>query len=108
MTSKPSPFVAEARAAGDIGALGAAEDVLRIGLGQLFALAEDYPELKADQSFLDLQQNLTEVENHLQYARRYYNGAVRNLNVRVDTFPDMIVARLLRFRKALWFQFDAA
>lgn len=73
---------------------------------QLIALAEDYPDLKANQSFMELQKNLTEVENHIQYARRYYNGAVRNLNIRVDSFPDMIIARTFRFIPAEFFDFD--
>lgn len=74
-------------------------------LHRLVALAEDYPELKASHSFLDLQQNLSEVEKDIQFARRYYNGAVRNLNVRIDSFPDMLVARLFRFRTAEFFDF---
>jgi LemA protein len=73
---------------------------------KLFAVAEDYPELKASTSFLDLQHNLTDVENHIQYARRYYNGAVNNLNVRIDSFPDMFIARPLGFIKAEFFDFD--
>ena len=61
----------------------AAEIELGRKIHQLIALAEDYPDLKASRSFLDLQHNLTEVEKNIQYARRYYNGAVRNLNVRI-------------------------
>ena len=72
----------------------------------LVALAEAYPELKASQSFLDLQRNLTDVEDHIQYARRYYNGAVRNLNVRIESFPDMMIARSFGFKKAQFFDFD--
>lgn len=75
---------------------------------RLIAVAEDYPELKANASFLDLQQNLTDVENHLQYARRYYNGAVNNLNVRIDSFPDLFIARPFNFVKADFFDFDDA
>jgi len=59
---------------------GQIESQLSTKLHQLIALAEDYPDLKANQSFLDLQNNLTDVENHIQYSRRYYNGSVRNLN----------------------------
>lgn len=87
---------------------GQIEGELSTKLHQLIALAEDYPDLKADQSFLDLQKNLTDVENHIQYARRYYNGAVRNLNIRVDSFPDMLIARLFRFIPAEFFDFDEA
>ena len=75
-------------------------------LHQLIALAEDYPDLKANESFLDLQNNLTDVENNIQYARRYYNGAVRNLNTRIDTFPDLLIAKLFHFVPAEYFDFE--
>lgn len=75
------------------------------GLHRLFALVEAYPDLKANQSFLDLQYNLTEVENTLQYARRYYNGAVRKFNIRVETFPDLYIARFFKFSLADYFYF---
>ncbi len=84
--------------------IGKMETELGSEIKQLLLLAEDYPELKANQSFLDLQRNLTDVENHIQYARRYYNGAVRNLNTRIETFPDLIIARFFRFLPANYFQ----
>ena len=87
---------------------GQIESELSTKLHQLIALAEDYPDLKANQSFLDLQKNLTDVENHIQYARRYYNGTVRNLNIRVDSFPDMFIARIFRFIPAEFFDFEEA
>jgi LemA protein len=87
---------------------GQIESQLSTKLHQLIALAENYPDLKANQSFLDLQKNLTDVENHIQYARRYYNGAVRNLNIRVDSFPDMLIARIFQFIPAEFFDFDEA
>ena len=87
---------------------GQIERELSTKLHQLIALAENYPDLKANQSFLDLQKNLTDVENHIQYARRYYNGAVRNLNIRVDSFPDLFIARTFRFIPAEYFDFDEA
>ena len=77
-------------------------------LQRLLALAENYPDLKANQSFLALQQDLTDVETHIQYARRYYNGAVRNLNVRIDSVPDLVVARLFRFTPRDFFELDTA
>lgn len=83
---------------------GRLESELGVKLHALLAIAEDYPELKANQGFLDLQYNLTDVESHIQYARRYYNGAVRNLNVRIDSFPDMFVAKLFRFKPAQFFE----
>jgi len=85
---------------------GQIESQLSTKLHQLIALAEDYPDLKANQSFLDLQKNLTDVENHIQYARRYYNGSVRNLNIRVDSFPDTLIARIFKFVPAEFFDFD--
>ncbi len=85
---------------------GQIESELSTKLHQLIALAEDYPDLKANKSFLDLQKNLTDVENHIQYARRYYNGAVRNLNIRIDSFPDMLIARIFQFISAEFFDFD--
>ncbi len=87
---------------------GQIESQLSTKLHQLIALAEDYPDLKANQSFLDLQNNLTDVENHIQYARRYYNGSVRNLNIRVDSFPDTLIARIFKFVPAEFFDFDEA
>jgi LemA protein len=85
---------------------GRVEKELGGQLRKLVALAEYYPDLKANQSFLDLQYNLTEVENHIQFARRYYNGAVRNLNIRIESFPDMLIARLFGFVPAQFFDFD--
>lgn len=87
---------------------GQIESELSTKLHQLIALAEGYPDLKANQSFLDLQKNLTDVENHIQYARRYYNGTVRNLNIRIDSFPDMLIARIFRFIPAEFFDFEEA
>ncbi|MEM7466117.1 MAG: LemA family protein [Pseudomonadota bacterium] len=82
------------------------EQAISRDLKQLIAVAENYPDLKADQVYLDLQQNLTHVEQHLQYARRYYNGAVRNLNIRIDSFPDTLVAKAFGFYNAEFFEFE--
>lgn len=90
----------------EIAKKGQIEGELGKKLHLLIALAEDYPDLKANQSFIDLQKNLTDVENNIQYARRYYNGTVRNLNIRIDSFPDMLIARLFRFIPAEFFDFD--
>lgn len=86
--------------------LGPIETELSAGVHRLVALAESYPELRASDSFLNLQHNLTEVENQIQHARRYYNGTVNRLNTRIETFPDLLVARLLRFRPAEYFDFE--
>jgi len=84
------------------------EKQLADGLGKLIALAEAYPELKADRNFLELQSDVTEVENHIQYARRFYNGAVRNLNTRIESFPDLLIARLLGFQVQPFFELESA
>ena len=91
-----------------ISEIGSVESRLGDGVRQLVALAEAYPELRADDAFLTLQKDLTDVENTIQYARRYYNGAVRVLNTRIDSFPDILVARLFRFIKAEYFELDDA
>jgi LemA protein len=86
--------------------LGRVEGALGAGLHRLIALAEAYPELKASTSFAELMKNLTEAENQIQFARRYYNGAVNNLNTRVATIPDLVVARLCGFAPAEYFEFE--
>lgn len=86
--------------------LGEVEGALGAGLQRLIAIAEAYPELKASASYVALLENLSETENQIQFARRYYNGAVNNLNTRIATFPDAIPARLLGFRPAEYFQFE--
>ena len=80
------------------------ENELTDGLKQLFALAESYPDLKADRSFLDLQKQLVEIEDQLQMARRYYNGTVRNYNILTETFPGNLVAAIFGFRPEEFFQ----
>ena len=84
----------------------AAETALTGKLQRLIAIAEDYPELKADAQYLDLLRQISDVENHIQYARRYYNGSVNNLNVRIDSFPDTLIAGFFKFKHAEFFQFD--
>jgi LemA protein len=92
----------------DVGEKGAIESQIGGGLRSLMALVEAYPELKADQSFLQLQAELTEVENHIQYARRFYNGSVRNLNTRIETFPDLIIARFFNYQQLPFFELEDA
>ena len=91
---------------GNIAEIGGVETQLAGRVRDLVALAEDYPDLKADDAFLALQKDLTDVENTIQYARRYYNGAVRMLNTRIDSFPDTLVARMFRFISADYFELD--
>jgi LemA protein len=75
-------------------------------LRQLLLLQENYPQLKADANFRDLSAKLVEVEDHLQYARRFYNGAVKQYVTRLESFPDVIVARLFRFQPLPFFETD--
>jgi LemA protein len=86
--------------------VSATERGLSAEIKKLVAVAEAYPELQANASFLDLQRNLTEVEQHIQFARRFYNGSVRNLNIRVDSFPDSLIARAFGFKAAEFFDYE--
>jgi LemA protein len=88
--------------------LGDVEAALEKALSRLLALREAYPELKASGNFAQLQRELIEVEDHLQYARRFYNGAVRDYNTAVQRVPDVLVARPLGFAESEFFQADAA
>lgn len=87
-------------------AAGVAEGELVGAVRQVFALAEAYPELRAAESYLALQRGLTEVEDHLQNARRYYNAVVRDLNTRIEQFPSNLVARTAGIRPAEFFGLD--
>ena len=80
------------------------ENILTGALKSLFALAENYPELKANESFLNLQHQLSDVEDKIQAARRYYNGVVRDNNIKVDQFPSNLVAGAFKFIKAEFFE----
>ena len=82
------------------------EESIQNGINRLIVLAEDYPNLKADQNFRQLQTELTTMEDHLQYARRFYNGSVRIYNTRIQSFPHLLVARALRFQPAEYFEVD--
>jgi LemA protein len=84
--------------------LGEVESALEQALGRLFALRESYPELKASENFGQLQRDLVAVEEHLQYARRFYNGAVRDYNTTLQRVPDLIVARAFGFSEGEFFQ----
>lgn len=92
--------------AGDVEGRAVAEGILGQALGKLFALSEAYPDLKANQNFLELQRSLEGVEGELQMARRYYNGAARDLNVKVESFPSNIVAGQFGFTKKPYFEID--
>jgi LemA protein len=90
--------VASARETQNVAALGAAEAALRSGLGSLFALVESYPELKANEQFMHLQGRITGLENAIADRREFYNESVNINNVRIEQFPDLIIARVLSFK----------
>lgn len=89
-------------------ALGRIEAELEQGIGRLLALREAYPDLRASENFARLQRDLVDVEEQLQYARRFYNGAVRDLNDGVQRVPDLLVARAFGFAPAEFFQADTS
>jgi LemA protein len=83
------------------GALGAA-------LGNLFAVAENYPDLKASQNFIELQKSLADIEDQIQLARRYYNGAARNYNIVIQSFPSNLIANSFGFTTVEYFEIEDA
>ncbi len=103
---KARASVSQAREAGDIAALGAAEGQLRLGLGNLFAVSEAYPDLKANQNFQHLQNRITGLEDAIADRREYYNDSVNINNVRIEQFPDLIVARMFNFKEQPLLEFD--
>lgn len=100
--------VAKAREAHDVPALGAAENLLRAGLGQIFAVAEAYPELKANEHFMQLQSRITALENSIADRREWYNESVNLHNVRIEQFPDLIIARMFSYAEQPLLQFSVA
>ncbi|GAC1041817.1 LemA family protein [Rhizobium sp. No.120] len=95
---------AQAVPSGDVAARGQAEGLLSQALGRVIALAEAYPDLKANTNFLELQRSLEGVEGEIQMSRRYYNGAARDLNVKVETFPNNLIAGPFGFVKKAYFE----
>ena len=89
---------------GDVAARAKAEGALSLALGKLIALAENYPALKASDNFIELQRQLSAIEDELQLARRYYNGAARNLNTLVQSFPDNLIAGIFGFAPRNFFE----
>lgn len=83
-----------------------AENMLTDTLKSLFAIAENYPQLKADANFMELQQTLKEIEEHIQLSRRYYNATVRDFNTKVEVFPNNIVAGVFGFGKREYFEIE--
>ncbi len=101
-------LVQQARERQDVGALGAAEGQLRSSLGTLYAVAEAYPELKTNQNYLQLQSRITQLENGIADRRELYNESVNINNVRIEQFPDAILAGMFGFNAAKLLEFDAA
>lgn len=97
-----------AEAKGDVKGVAQAENMLAGAMKSLFAVSENYPDLKANQNFLSLQQELSDTENKIQAARRFYNGNVRDLNTGVESFPGNIIAGVFRFAKRSFFELDQA
>lgn len=101
-------LVQNAREQKDVGALGPAESMLRSSLGTLFAVAEAYPELKANENFMQLQSRISQLENAIADRRELYNEAVNINNVRIEQFPDTIVAKFGSFPPAKLLEFSDA
>jgi LemA protein len=98
----------KAMSAQGIAEKGQAENMLSNTLKSLFAVSESYPDLKASQNFLQLQGELTDTEDKIQAARRFYNGNVRDLNIKIESFPTSIIAGSLGYQKREFFQVDEA
>jgi LemA protein len=97
-----------ARESHDVRALGGAESALAASLGGLYAVAENYPDLKVDQTFLNLQQRITGLENQIADRREFYNDSVNVNNVRIAQFPDLIVAKVFNFERSDMLKFASA
>ncbi len=96
----------KAMQAGGIEEKGQAENMLTGALKSLFAVSENYPDLKANQNFLDLQNELSDTENKIQAARRFYNTNVRDLNIGLESFPQNIIGNLFKFTKREFFELE--
>ncbi|MCB1215269.1 MAG: LemA family protein [Deltaproteobacteria bacterium] len=92
----------------EVGEQSRAENALTQSLKSIFALAEAYPELKANQNFMELQKNLVEIEDQIQLARRYYNGSARDYNIQVESFPGLIFAKFFSFKSREYFEIELA
>ena len=99
-----SELRAKSISGGSVNEQSSVGQAMSAALGRLFAIAEAYPELKADANFRDLQDKLAGIEDEIQLSRRYYNGAVRNLNTMIESFPSNLVANAFRFTKAEFFE----
>ena len=100
-------LIASALQANNMQALDAAEEQVRIGLGNLFAIAEAYPELKASDSFQHLRQRVTSLEDSIADRREFYNDSATINNVRIEQFPDVLIAKALSFKHFRLMTFNA-
>ena len=96
----------QAMQAGSVGEHNKSENMLTGALKTLFAVSENYPDLKANENFVELQRELADTENKIQAARRFYNGNVRDLNTKIDSFPANIIAKSFSFSKSELFELD--
>ncbi len=100
---------AKSIAGGSVAEQGQVGQAMSAALGRMFAIAEAYPELKADANFRDLQDKLSGIEDEIQLSRRYYNGTVRNFNTKIESFPSNVIANFFHFVKSEFFDIgDAA
>ncbi len=106
LLEKVTELRSKAMKAENVGEKARLEGELSRSLVNVLAVAEKYPDLKANQNFLDLQGQLAKIEDEIQMARRYYNGAARNLNIKIETFPSNIVANMFHFSKAEYFEIE--
>jgi LemA protein len=99
---------AKSQAAQSVGEKAKAEGAMGAALANLFAVAENYPDLKASQNFMDLQKSLADIEDQVQLARRYYNGAARNFNILIQSFPSNLLASAFHFTTVEYFEIEDA
>ena len=98
----------QAEQTGDPKKIGEAENFLAATLKSLFAVAENYPDLKASVNFLELQRELRDTEDKIQAARRFYNTNVRDFNIKIESFPTNVLANIFRFKKVDYFEIEEA
>lgn len=105
---KVTEMRANALSAHGVAEQGKAENMLTDALKSLFAVAENYPDLKANENFLELQREVTDTENKIQAARRFYNSTVKDMNIKVQQIPDSVIAGMFSFKKEEFFELDEA
>ena len=98
----------KSQAAQSVGDKAKVEGAMGAALANLFAVAENYPDLKASQNFMELQKSLADIEDQVQLARRYYNGAARNFNILIQSFPSNLIASTFHFTTVEYFEIEDA